>query len=174
MGVVQGRVNIPMGSQTQGGGGERHLIVITIAITISYALFTFPIMVYITGYAGATKDRCSAYHPKEALRGVGNTLQLFEHVIHILFYLGLNRHFRKELKYLLRLEERPEEGSEGLGAAAGAKSHYGADEECVERGQKKGNNLELPKASPSLQSSTQSQQTLSQDLDASGDDTTAF
>lgn len=171
VGVMQGRVNLPVSSQTPGSSGERNLIIITIAITVSYALFTFPIMVYITGYAGPEPDRCSAYHPKEVLRAVGNSLQLFEHVIHIAFYIGLNRPFRKELKYLLRLEERPEEG---LGAAVGAKSHYGADEECLERGQGKGNSLELPRTSPSLPSSTQSRQTLTQDLGASRDDVGAF
>lgn len=171
VGVMQGRVNLPAGSQTPGGSGERNLIIITIAITISYVLFTIPIMIYITGFAGAEPDRCSANHPKEVLRAVGNSLQLLEHVIHIFFYIGLNRPFRKELKYLLRLEERPEEG---LGAAGGAKSHYGADEECLERGQRKGNSLELPRASPTLPSSTQSRQTLTQDLAASKDDLGAF
>ncbi|XP_050687056.1 uncharacterized protein LOC126980826 [Eriocheir sinensis] len=166
VGVMQGRVNLPAGSQTPGGSGERNLIIITIAITISYALFTLPIMIYITGYAGPEPDRCSAYHPKEVLRAVGNSLQLFEHVIHIAFYIGLNRPFRNELKYLLRLEERPEEG---LGSGRSQES-LRADEECLERGQRKGNSLELPRASPSLPSSTQSRQTLTQDLGTSRDD----
>ncbi|KAK8375484.1 hypothetical protein O3P69_008370 [Scylla paramamosain] len=109
VGIVQGRVNLPVGIKTPGRSGERKLVIITIAITASYILFTFPIMIYITGFAEALPDRCGGNHPKEVLRAVGNTLQLLEHVIHIAFLVGLNSRFRKELKILLRLEKRADD-----------------------------------------------------------------
>lgn len=167
VGIARGLVNLPVGSQTNGKNGERRLAIITVAITASYVLFTIPIMIYITGFASYVENRCSDNHPKEVLRAVGNTLQLFEHIIHIAFYVGLNERFRKELKYLLRLAERPEEAAEGLGDAIGGMTHYGADGECMEKGQRKGNHLELAQASPSSHSNTPSQPTLSQDLNAS-------
>lgn len=47
----------------------------------------------------------SGYHPQEILRGVGNILQLLEHVIHIFFLMGLNHGFRRELRVLFGLEK---------------------------------------------------------------------
>lgn len=152
VGVVQGRVNVPVGSQTPGKSGELKLVIITIAITATYILFTFPIMVYITGYAEALPDRCSGNHPKEVLRGVGNVLQLLEHVIHIAFLVGLNSRFRKELKIILRLEKRTEDS--GV-------DNYGAMENGVKGEQIKSSKLAL------------SRPTLTQDLATSNNDVTA-
>lgn len=164
LGVIQGRVNLPGCSQTPGRTGERKLVVITVVITACYVLFTFPIMVYITGYAKAVDDRCSGSHPKEALRAVGNTLQLFEHVIHIAIYVGLNPRFRKELMSLLGME-RAEEGGGGVDGRGRAKNQYEADGRNVEEGQRTG--TESSRASPSLHSTVQSRPNLSQDLDGS-------
>lgn len=152
VGVVQGRVNLPVGSQTPGKNGERKLVIITIAITATYILFTLPIMIYITGYAEALPNRCSGNHPTEVLRGVGNVLQLLEHVIHIAFLVGLNSRFRKELKILLRLEER----SGGCGV-----DNYGAEKDG-ETGEHKSGKL------------AQSQPTLTQNLGASTIDVAAL
>lgn len=107
IGVVRGRITFP-GTQEFGKGGERTLIATTIAITATYILFTFPITVFIIGYNTHLEDRCSGGYAREILRAVGNVFQLLEHIVHILFFIGLYHGFRRELKILLFLEKRGE------------------------------------------------------------------
>lgn len=153
VGIVQGRVNLPVGSKMPGPGksGERNLVIITIAITACYILFTFPIMIYITGFAEAVSNRCGGNHPKEVLRAVGNTLQLLEHVLHIAFLVGLNSRFRKEIKILLWLEERAD-----------------GDDHCQdqdgEKGEAKNSGKLAPPVSFNTHSTTPTPPTLTQDL----------
>ena len=160
---MHGRVNLPVDSKEAGRSGERKLVIITIAITASYILFTFPIMIYITGYADTLPDRCSGNHPKEVLRGVGNALQLLEHVIHIGFLVGLNRRFRKELKILLGFQDST--GESGI-------DNHCTEENGEEREHKKRGKL-APSPSPNLTSSTPTRLTLTQDLCLSTYDNTA-
>ena len=161
LGVVQGRVNLPVGSKMPGRSGERKLVIITIAITASYILFTFPIMIYITGFAEEVPNRCGGNYPKEVLRAVGNTLQLLEHVIHIAFLVGLNSRFRKELKILLLLEKRADDDD------------YCYDQDG-EKGEPKDSRKLAPPASFNTHSTTPTPHNLTQDLHLSTADVAAL
>lgn len=146
VGVVRGRITFPA-AQESARGGEKTLIATTIAITASYILLTFPITVYIMGYNTHVDNRCSGRHPKEVLRAVGNVLQLLEHVVHIVFLIGLYHGFRRELKILLRLERRGE-------AAAGTVHKEGHVVNLSQYGGGGPLCLTLPSITPDTHSST--------------------
>ncbi|XP_042224141.1 uncharacterized protein LOC121868003 [Homarus americanus] len=130
IGVIRGRVNFPATGNGSGRSGERTLVITMIAITASYILLTLPITVYIMAYATDVVNRCSGEHPKEVLGAVGNCLQLFEHVIYIVFLVGLNKGFRKELKILLHLEENINQKDPGGVELGVSYSRSGGHGEC--------------------------------------------
>ncbi|XP_069156306.1 probable G-protein coupled receptor B0563.6 isoform X2 [Procambarus clarkii] len=109
IGVARGRVNFPTTAEGSRRAGERTLVITVISITASYILLTLPIIIYVMNYAKHHSDRCYGNHPKEVLRAIGNSFQILEHTIHIIFFLGLNHGFREELKILLYLAKRKRE-----------------------------------------------------------------
>ncbi|XP_045594840.1 probable G-protein coupled receptor B0563.6 isoform X2 [Procambarus clarkii] len=108
VGVVKQRIRFPATKKRRSG--EKALAIITIAMTASYIILTLPITIYLTYYAELLPNRCHCDYPYELFRHIGNTLQLLEHVLHILFLVTLNHKFRRELKILLHLEVRTKEG----------------------------------------------------------------
>lgn len=116
--VIMGRLSFPSSSHPKA---ERNLIIITICITLSYVFLSLPIVVYITAFASKLDDRCSGLHSKELLKAVGNCSQLLEHIVHVMFMVGLHAAFRKELKIFLRLDKSAvrKEESTGMTTAEG-------------------------------------------------------
>ncbi|KAG7156107.1 cysteinyl leukotriene receptor 2-like [Homarus americanus] len=157
IGVMRGRVNFPATGHGTGRSGERTLVITMIAITASYILLTLPITVYIMAYATYVVNRCSEEYPKEVLRAVGNCLQLFEHVIHIVFLVGLNNGFRKELKILLHLEERKKQMDPGGVELGVSHSQFGGLEVSCHKNQQ--NSVSL---TPALSNSNR--HTMAEDL----------
>ncbi|XP_042209520.1 uncharacterized protein LOC121857500 [Homarus americanus] len=104
LGVYKGKINFPSGHIGKRNG-ERNLIITMIAMTASYIIFTTPITIYLTFYA----DKRCTDSPEENLRHIGNSLQLFEHVTHIVFLIALNTKFRKQIRIILHISQPGDE-----------------------------------------------------------------
>nr|XP_053649593.1 neuropeptide F receptor-like [Cherax quadricarinatus] len=104
-GVVIRRIKFRAAKES-GKRRERNLIILSIALAASHILLTLPITVYFIKYGELQLDRCCSNLPRDLFLHVANILQLLESIIPIMFQVALNHNFKKELKILLKLEER--------------------------------------------------------------------
>lgn len=76
-----------------------------IVMASSYIVFMLPLSFYCVTFTESLSDPCCNYYPQQLFLDVGISLQILEHVIHMLFLLLLNCKFRKEVRIFLHLED---------------------------------------------------------------------